>query len=112
MFKLIKNNFELIFWAAALASLAFTDPTQTHFVLCPLRLMGFTWCPGCGLGHSIAFIFHGDIKASLHAHWLGIPALLILMHRIVTLLRRAIRAQQSVDKNAVFSPTANRRLPI
>lgn len=112
MFKLVKNNFELIFWVTALTSLAFSDPTQTHFVLCPLRLMGFNWCPGCGLGHAIAFLFHGDLKASLHAHWLGTPALLILMQRIVTLFRQAISPLQPGEQNAAFSPTTNRRLPI
>lgn len=96
MLKFIKQNFELLFWAAALISLAFTDPTQTHFILCPLRLMGFTWCPGCGLGHAIAFLFKGQLAASWHAHWLGVPALGILLYRIYTL---AIRL--SVKKAAV-----------
>jgi len=49
--------------------------------------MGFTWCPGCGLGHSISFLFHGDIKSSFHAHWLGIPALIIIVYRIYVLAR-------------------------
>jgi hypothetical protein len=83
--KFIKSNFELIFWIAALAALGFSDPAQTHYVLCPLRLMGFTWCPGCGIGHAIAYLFHGDIRASFHAHWLGIPALGILLYRIYVL---------------------------
>lgn len=112
MYRLVKNNLELIFWITALTSLAFTDPTQTHFVLCPLRLMGFTWCPGCGLGHAIAFLFHGEINASWHAHWFGVPALLILFYRIGTLLNQAIKATKPVEENAPFSPTANRRLPI
>ncbi|QKJ33217.1 DUF2752 domain-containing protein [Mucilaginibacter mali] len=83
--KLIRSNIELLFWVAALIALGFSDPTQTHFVLCPLRLMGFTWCPGCGIGHAIAYLFHGNIAASWHAHWLGIPALAVLLYRIVTL---------------------------
>ena len=81
----VKKNFELIFWMAALLSLAFSDPTKTHFILCPLRLMGITWCPGCGIGHAISFLFRGNISASFHAHWLGVPALLILLYRVYTL---------------------------
>jgi hypothetical protein len=78
--------FELVFWIAALISLALTNPTeQAHFTLCPLKLLGFTWCPGCGLGHSISFLFHGDIKRSFHAHWLGVPAVMIILHRIYVL---------------------------
>ncbi|MBB3970099.1 DUF2752 domain-containing protein [Mucilaginibacter phyllosphaerae] len=70
----------------ALACLAFTNPAgQSHFSLCPLKLLGFTWCPGCGLGHAISHLFRGDIKASFHAHWLGIPVLAVLLYRIYTL---------------------------
>jgi len=83
--KFIKHNFELIFWVAALTALAFSDPTQTHFVLCPLKRMGFTWCPGCGIGHAISYLFKGDISESFHAHWFGIPVLAVLLWRIYTL---------------------------
>ncbi|WP_299581663.1 DUF2752 domain-containing protein [Mucilaginibacter sp.] len=80
--------FELAFWIAGLVSLAITDPTnQSHFSLCPLKMLGITWCPGCGLGHSISFLFHGDLKSSLHAHWLGIPALIAILYRIYVLGR-------------------------
>jgi hypothetical protein len=80
--------FELAFWIAGLVSLAITDPTnQSHFSLCPLKMLGLTWCPGCGLGHSISFLFHGDVKSSLHAHWLGIPALIVILYRIYVLGR-------------------------
>ncbi len=84
----LKNNFELLFWVAALVVLGFSNPAQTHLVLCPLRLMGFTWCPGCGIGHAIAYLLHGDIRASIHAHWLGIPAFGILLVRIYSLLNK------------------------
>jgi len=87
--------FELTFWIAALIALGISNPSAaTHFILCPLKLMGITWCPGCGLGHSIAFLLHGDIINSLHAHWLGIPALLIIAHRIYLLIKRQIIAPE------------------
>jgi hypothetical protein len=86
--RLFHQYFELAFWIAGLACLAFTNPTnQTHFTLCPLKLMGFKWCPGCGLGHSISFLFHGDIRNSFRAHWLGIPALGVILYRIYVLAR-------------------------
>jgi Protein of unknown function (DUF2752) len=86
--KTFDRYFELAFWVAALTCLAFTNPTnQSHFTLCPLRLLGFKWCPGCGLGHSISFLFHGDIKSSFRAHWLGIPALAIIIYRIYVLAK-------------------------
>jgi hypothetical protein len=84
--KTLKQNFELLFLIAALVALGFSDPVQTHFILCPLRLMGFTGCPGCGIGHAIAFLLHGDIRSSFHAHWLGIPAFGLFLYRIGTLI--------------------------
>jgi hypothetical protein len=83
---LFSKYFELVFWIAALISLAVTNPTQeAHFTLCPLKLLGITWCPGCGLGHAISFLFHGDFKSSFHAHWLGIPAVIVIAYRIYVL---------------------------
>ncbi|MDP9076616.1 MAG: DUF2752 domain-containing protein [Bacteroidota bacterium] len=88
MRKAFNKYFELAFWIAALVALAIADPNdQAHFSLCPLKLLGITWCPGCGLGHSISFLFHGDIKGSLHAHWLGVPALGVILYRIYVLVR-------------------------
>jgi hypothetical protein len=85
---LFAKYFELAFWLAALVSLAVMDPTtQSHYTLCPLKLLGIKWCPGCGLGHAISFLFHGDIKSSFHAHWLGIPALMAILYRIYVLIR-------------------------
>jgi hypothetical protein len=97
--KLFANYFELVFWITAMIALAITSPTeQAHFTLCPLKLLGFTWCPGCGLGHSISFLFHGDIKSSFHAHWLGIPAVLIIFYRIYVLAKMQLSPQ--LDSNS------------
>ncbi|HEY0245659.1 MAG TPA: DUF2752 domain-containing protein [Mucilaginibacter sp.] len=88
--QVIRKNFELIFWISALIALAVADPAVTpHYTLCPLKLAGITWCPGCGLGHAISWLFHGHIKNSWHAHWLGIPALLIILYRVCVLGRAA-----------------------
>jgi len=83
--KFFTDNFELIFWASAMVALAVSDPAKPHFSLCPLKLMGFTWCPGCGLGHAISYLFRGDLRSSFHAHWLGIPALIIIFYRMLVL---------------------------
>jgi len=90
--RLFDRYFELVFWIAGLICLAFTNPNgQAHFSLCPLKLLGFKWCPGCGLGHSISFLFRGDIRSSLQAHWLGIPALVIIVYRICVLARLRLK---------------------
>ena len=87
--SLFSKYFELCFWISALIALGFSNPSlETHFTLCPLKLLGLSWCPGCGLGHSIAFLLHGDIVNSWHAHWLGIPALAMILYRIYDLIQQ------------------------
>jgi len=103
--KLFFNYFEPAFWTAVLISLAFANPAaQPHFALCPLKLLGFTWCPGCGLGHSISWLFHGDIKNSFHAHWLGIPTVLVILHRIYTVCRQRLSFQKPFPMPQLSTP--------
>ncbi|MGN6396223.1 MAG: DUF2752 domain-containing protein [Mucilaginibacter sp.] len=93
-----KKYFELAFWIAAMVSLALTNPSdQSHFSLCPFRLMGITWCPGCGLGHSICYLFHGDIRRSFQSHWLGIPAVIVIFYRIYSLARLRFKTRLPVS---------------
>ncbi|WP_129717086.1 DUF2752 domain-containing protein [Pedobacter sp. SYP-B3415] len=80
---------ELIFWLTGLTILFFSDPHQHHYSVCVLANMGFeSWCPGCGIGRSIALLMHGEFAESFSMHWFGMPALLILLHRIFTLIRK------------------------
>lgn len=81
---------EAVIWTAALVALAVTDPATEGLVsLCPFDALGFTFCPGCGLGHAIAYALQGDLAASVEAHPLGLVAVGILAGRIVTLAREA-----------------------
>lgn len=89
--KYIKSfPIELVFWTLALVLLATADPHDHHFTLCPLANLGLTWCPGCGLGRSITYLFHGEINASLAQHWFGIPALLVICYRIYQLSKNLV----------------------
>ncbi len=81
--SLYRKYFELAFWIAALTSLATMTPgTDPHYSFCIFRLLGIKFCPGCGLGHSVGYLFHGDIQASFSAHPLGIFAVIIIVRRI------------------------------
>jgi len=60
--------------------------------------LGITWCPGCGLGHAISFLFHGDIRSSFHAHWLGAPALIVILYRIYVLVRMRLYPQMQFTR--------------
>jgi hypothetical protein len=80
-------NIELIFWIAGLIYLAFMNPSETHFSMCPIKNLGFSFCPGCGLGHSISYLFLGQIQESFHHHPLGIFALIVIAWRIFQLTK-------------------------
>ena len=79
-------DFEALVWMIGLTVVAVGDPTSdTHFTLFwPQWVFGIE-SPGRGLGHSIGYLFRGDIQASVQAHWLGLPVVAILAHRIATL---------------------------
>lgn len=79
--------FEITFWIVALLLLAAMSPQNEHASLCPFNAMGLSFCPGCGLGHSISWLFHGDLKSSFNAHPMGWFAVVILIYRIITLIR-------------------------
>lgn len=87
LFRLATIPLEAVVWAGGLAALALTDPRSEGVLdLCLFKLAGFAGCPGCGLGHSVAFLLHGEVGASFEAHPLGGFALAVLGARIVSLL--------------------------
>ncbi|GAA4317742.1 DUF2752 domain-containing protein [Compostibacter hankyongensis] len=85
-----KIDLELLAWTAGLICLACCNPGRGDFTLCPLANLGFTHCPGCGLGHAIAYLLHGQWQASWESHPLGAPALLLILHRIAVLTPRQL----------------------
>jgi len=81
-------GFEASVWISGLVYLLlFHAPGEAHFTICPLSNLGFEFCPGCGLGNSISYIFKGDFIASIHSHPLGIFALIIITLRIITIIK-------------------------
>ena len=92
-----KVNLELVIWLTALVILALTNPTEHHLTLCPLSNIGFKYCPGCGLGRSVSYLFRGDLNASFHMHPLGVFALGIIGYRII----------QIINNQYIHKPTLN-----
>jgi hypothetical protein len=80
-------------WLTGLLLLAFIDlhSASTHFALCPIKNAGFDFCPGCGLGKSVSFLFHGDLQESFNTHPLGIFAVIILSFRIINLTKQYLQ---------------------
>jgi hypothetical protein len=76
--------------------------------LCLLHHLGFEFCPGCGLGHAVAFLARGDVQASLAAHPLGIPVVAGLIARVGTLVRNErVQRRREADRDARHSTCAS-----
>jgi len=73
--------FELLFWIIALSVLFFVRMDNEN-TLCFFHWIGFAWCPGDGIGHSIQSALHFQFVKSLKEHPLGIAAVLIIFNRI------------------------------
>lgn len=91
IFLMIRKNLEAIIWMTALISLVFLDPTASHYSLCLFSHLGLGYCPGCGLGRSIAYFFQGDVTQSFNSHPLGMAAVFILSYRIIAVIRHSIQ---------------------
>ena len=84
---------EAIIWIAGVAIVAFLDPTiERSWSLCFFERLGIVGengllsiCPGCGLGHAVAYLFRGEFLLSMEAHLLGIPAVVVLLGRSISL---------------------------
>lgn len=89
-------SFEGFIWIAAIFYFAFfVNPFETHFSICPLSNLGFKHCLGCGLGNSISLFLHGYFTESFNTHILGIPALLIILHRIFSIIKFNLKKQKT-----------------
>jgi len=90
--KYFRKNLEAFIWIGALISLAFLNPeNEQYYSFCVFRNLGFKYCPGCGLGHSISYFFRGDLQNSFYAHPLGIIAVIILVSRIIQVFKNSYK---------------------
>ncbi|WP_072053956.1 DUF2752 domain-containing protein [Flavihumibacter petaseus] len=83
---LYRHN-EVSIWLTALLLLFFAvDPSRDQTSLCLFHWLGWQHCPGCGLGKSMHAAMHGAFRQSWHYHYFGIPAVLIIGARIISLM--------------------------
>lgn len=88
---------EAVVWILGLMILIFISPgSGSHFTFCVFNNIGLDFCPGCGLGKSISFLFRGDITASFDSHPLGLIAIAILSFRVYSLIKKQIQKIQSI----------------
>jgi len=82
-----RKYFEALVFSIGLLLLALMDPAATKGPsLCLFDQLGVPFCPGEGLGHSIAYVFRGEIHKSLKANVLGPISILVISGRILYLL--------------------------
>jgi hypothetical protein len=87
---------EVFAWVSGLVVLALMQPDAAHlFSFCPFSYV-LEWCPGCGLGHAIAWLARGEFKASWEAHPLGVPAVGLLLYRCWQLVQKHIRHSNQI----------------
>jgi hypothetical protein len=90
------TNLEAVIWILGLSYLAiFNQIADHHFTICPIKNLGFSFCPGCGLGESISHLFRLEFLQSFISHPLGIIALPILVYRIIFLISKSFRNFQN-----------------
>lgn len=88
-------HFEWMALAGGLMLAASFDPYgSSEFTWCLLEWIGIPWCPGEGLGHSIAFMVRGDIHNSLSSNFMGLPAIIIIGLRTVFLIRSRVTGKE------------------
>lgn len=88
MKQFFQKHFEWLALTAGLLLIAAMNPyVDNGTSWCLLELAQFPYCPGEGLGHSIAFTVRGDLANAISANFMGPPAILIIAARIGYLLK-------------------------
>lgn len=95
----IKSHLEWLTFLTGLILLALMNPATSGISFCVFDIAGFEFCPGKGLGHSIAYTFRGDLTAAVNAHFAGPFAVFILSLRIIHLWKILLfQSQTNKDK--------------
>ena len=87
MKRLFNKHFEWIALSLGLILMATLNPyIDNGSSWCLFETAGITYCPGDGLGHSVAFFVRGDYLRAIEANIMGPVAILIISSRVLYLL--------------------------
>jgi hypothetical protein len=92
---------EWFVFVAGLVLLGFMNPENTGHTFCLFEWAGISFCPGEGLGHSIAYTFRGEFTHAINAHFVGPVAVIILASRIVHIWYRNYQ-QYKIEKKELY----------
>jgi len=74
-------------WITGLIAVCLADPTQKSAIeLCFFKIIGFSGCPGYGLGHALGFLARGELMLAINSHWMSPAVAVILVTRIGSLV--------------------------
>ncbi|MEO9886551.1 MAG: DUF2752 domain-containing protein [Balneola sp.] len=88
--KKIKPHIEWLAFLVGLILMATLDPTIQGTSFCLFDFIGIGFCPGEGLGHSIAWFFRGELGNAFEANLFGPFAVVILSMRILQIWKDLI----------------------
>lgn len=91
-----------IIWSVALLLLFTMDASTNDASLCIPRILGFGYCPGCGIGHAIHHVLHLRFAQSLQEHWLGIPATVGIFYMILQPFIHRFQIRTNYEPTATF----------
>ena len=89
------THFEWMALATGLFLMALMDPSVDASSWCLFERLGVYFCPGEGLGHSIAYLFRGELAEAWKAHPVGPLAVAVMGGRIFYLIRNLINSTNS-----------------
>lgn len=89
--KILFFHFEWVVLASGVTAMALLNPWADAASFCLINRLGFSFCPGTGLGRSVALLFRGEFAASFEMNVMGIPAVAILSARIITIWKRNLK---------------------
>lgn len=94
--QFISKHFEWIAFLTGLVLMATMNPYTTGKTFCLIERAGIPFCPGHGLGHSIAFLFRGEFALAFKSNFFGPFAVIILSHRIITIWINLYRNRNNI----------------
>lgn len=102
MKRLFDKHFEWIALAVGLTLMAAMNPyVDNGSSWCLFETLGISYCPGDGLGHSVAFLVRGDYIRAFEANMMGPAAVLVISSRVLYLLHSIYfkRNNNQITKN-------------
>jgi len=107
------QNLEAFVWLAAILYFVWAPVhPESHFTICPLKLAGFSYCPGCGLGRSMILLLNGHIKESFTMHPLAFFALGVLIFRIAIVFRNYFQRRKYLSNESIIPTQLHANQPI